>query len=136
MFGVNPPEPKVPRQIFSTGLNITQVEEIEVARQLTLIEFNIFAQINVQNKKKYFLLIFSKPTEFLNRSWSNPDLRHKAPHIMEMINRFEDLSNNVVTTILSDVSNKKNRAKVLERWIKIAEANVFLFHLIYTYFRI
>jgi hypothetical protein len=49
---VNPPEPKVPKQIFSTGLNLNQVEEIEVARQLTLIEFNIFNQINVINKKR------------------------------------------------------------------------------------
>jgi len=81
---------------------------MEVARQLTLIEFGIFVQIN--------------PTELLNRSWINPDLKHKAPHIMEMINRFHNISNYVIYNVLSsDVQNKKNRAKVLERWIKIAE---------------
>jgi hypothetical protein len=68
----------------------------------------------------------------LNRSWSTPDLRHKAPHIMEMINRFEEISNSVATSILtSDVTNKKNRAKVVERWIKVAEVRydfVFFSH--------
>jgi hypothetical protein len=46
VFGVNPPEPKVPRNIF-TQFNFANIDEIEIARQMTLIAFQMFAQIVV-----------------------------------------------------------------------------------------
>jgi hypothetical protein len=111
VFGVNPPEPKVPRNIFSPCLNLTHIDEIEIARQLTLIEFNIFCQI--------------VPTELLNKAWNDPDQKHKAPHIIEMLKRFDDVVNWVVTTINTSVdnTNKKinTKSRMIEKYIKIAE---------------
>jgi hypothetical protein len=48
VYGVHPPEPKVPKNIFSTSLTLAGIDEVEVARQLTLIDFGIFSQIMVR----------------------------------------------------------------------------------------
>jgi len=126
VFGVNPPEPKVPRNIFSPNLSLKDIDEVEIARQLTLIEYGLFSQI--------------VPTELLNKCWCDADKRHKAPHIMEMQTRFDDIANWVATTILtvdssgtpstgppstqssaSFTNTKKARARMIEKYIKIAE---------------
>lgn len=49
VFGVNPPEPKVPRIIFSPALTLAHIDEVEIARQLCLIDFDIFSQIVVKS---------------------------------------------------------------------------------------
>jgi len=107
VFGVNPPEPRVPRNIFSPTLSFNQLDEIEIARQLTLTEFNIFSQV--------------VPSEMLNLVWMNADSKHKAPHIMEMSNRFNELIVWVQFNILSIHDNKRNRAAMVIKFIKIAE---------------
>jgi len=107
VFGVNPPEPKVPKNIFSSSLNLTHIDEVEIARQLTLIEFEIFSQI--------------APTELLNRAWCDPDKRHKSPHIISLLSRFTTIANWVTATIVSVIDNKRNRARMIEKYIKIAE---------------
>lgn len=77
-FGVNPPESKVDRKIFSPGINVlAHVDEIEIARQLTLIEFNIFSQIVVLLSLSLLISVrmnLLQPTEYLNKAWSDADL--------------------------------------------------------------
>jgi hypothetical protein len=47
-WGKPPPEPKVSlRTIFSTSLDIMEIDEEEIARQLTLVEFETYAAIKV-----------------------------------------------------------------------------------------
>eukprot|EP01114_Cavostelium_apophysatum_P000982 TRINITY_DN10849_c0_g1_i1.p1 TRINITY_DN10849_c0_g1~~TRINITY_DN10849_c0_g1_i1.p1 ORF type:complete len:988 (-),score=251.34 TRINITY_DN10849_c0_g1_i1:62-3025(-) len=106
VFGVNPPEPKVPKGIFSPNINFSLVDEVEIARQLTLIEFNIFSQI--------------VPTELLNKVWIDPDQRHKAPHVLEMLNRFDNVVSWVAYSILT-ADSKRNRALMIVKFIRIAE---------------
>jgi len=107
VFGINPPEPKVPRNIFSPSLSLKDIDELEIARQLTLIEFSIFTQI--------------VPTEWLNKRWCDPDQKqHKALHITQMLSRYTDLTNWVIHTILT-TDTKKNRARMIEKYIHIAE---------------
>lgn len=48
----------MPKNIFSSSLSLKDIDELEIARQLTLIDFNIFALVT--------------PIEFLNRYATQP----------------------------------------------------------------
>ncbi|GAM22694.1 hypothetical protein SAMD00019534_058690 [Acytostelium subglobosum LB1] len=106
VFTMPAPEPKVPKNIWSTSLTIFDVDEEEVARQLTLIDFEIFSSI--------------KPSELLNQSWNKPKLRHRSPNVMLIINRFNEISQWVASIILS-FDKVKDRARVMSKIVKIAE---------------
>ncbi len=41
------PEPRVPKNIFSPSLSLDDVDEEEIARQLTIIQYQLYAAINV-----------------------------------------------------------------------------------------
>jgi len=71
-----------------------------------LIEFDIYMDI--------------KPSELLNQSWSKPKLRHRAQNVTRMIERFNQVSMWVATTIMK-VTKVKPRARVMAKFIKIAE---------------
>ncbi|KAJ3450658.1 ras guanine nucleotide exchange factor i-related [Anaeramoeba flamelloides] len=101
-----PPEPKVPKNIFSKNLKLFDIDEIEIARQITLIDFEIFSQI--------------KPAELLNCAWSKDKLKHRAKNVLHFILRFNQLSNWFSKLIL-DHEKVKVRAKVLTKVINIAE---------------
>jgi hypothetical protein len=49
-FNSEPPYPEVPKNIFSRTLFISDVAPVEIARQLTLIEFNLFSQVKVSRR--------------------------------------------------------------------------------------
>jgi son of sevenless-like protein len=55
----------------------------EIARQLTLIEFELFQKI--------------KPWEFLGLQWNKKDKDLKAPNILAMIQRFNQVQKNSFT---------------------------------------
>ncbi|KAJ6242096.1 ras guanine nucleotide exchange factor i-related [Anaeramoeba flamelloides] len=101
------PEPKVPKNIFSPTLSIFDIDEIEVARQITLIDFEMFSQI--------------KPAELLNCAWSKPRLKHRAKNILRLIERFNNLSNYLIHLIL-EKERVKQRVKAIQKIINIAEA--------------
>jgi len=50
---------------------------LELARQLTLMEWDIWEQL--------------KPTEFLGLSWTKSKKRERSPHILQMTERFNDV---------------------------------------------
>lgn len=77
----------------------------EVARQLTLKEFNMFRKI--------------QPKECLNQAWSKDNRKLKAPNIQQMIHWFNSLSNLVCFKILES-KNVKERAKNLSITIQLA----------------
>lgn len=105
-FSEKTPEPIVPRNIFSSKLTIHDIEEEEIARQLTLIEFDTYAAI--------------KPSELLNQSWNKPKLKHRAQNVARMIDRFNQVSMWVATMIMK-VAKVKPRARMMAKFIKIAE---------------
>ncbi len=78
---------------------------LEVARQLTLIDFEVFAKI--------------EPKECLNQSWNKEYRVTKAPNINEMIQSFNKLSNWVGTEIVQVVDLEK-RVQVMEKMIELA----------------
>ncbi|EFA74821.1 hypothetical protein PPL_11854 [Heterostelium album PN500] len=106
VFTTAAPEPKVPKNIWSQNLDIFDVEEEEVARQLTLIDFEIFSSI--------------KPSELLNQSWNKPKLRHRSPNVLTLITRFNEISSWTASLILSN-DKVKDRARNMAKIIKIAE---------------
>ncbi len=53
--------------------NFLQWDELEVAKQLTLIEFEIFSKIQA--------------IELMDLAWSKPKLKYKSPNVIDLINR-------------------------------------------------
>eukprot|EP00002_Diphylleia_rotans_P008724 TRINITY_DN1872_c0_g1_i1.p1 TRINITY_DN1872_c0_g1~~TRINITY_DN1872_c0_g1_i1.p1 ORF type:complete len:728 (-),score=130.63 TRINITY_DN1872_c0_g1_i1:227-2410(-) len=100
------PEPKVPKNVFSPTLEYTDVDEEEIARQLTLVDFALFAAI--------------QPSELLNQAWTKPKLKHRCPNLLRLIQRFNDLSAWVASSILQE-SKVKARCRIMARFIKITE---------------
>ncbi|KAJ3443842.1 ras guanine nucleotide exchange factor i-related [Anaeramoeba flamelloides] len=99
------PMPITPKNIFSPKLELEHVDEEEIARQITLIDFKLFSQIN--------------SCEFLKLAWRNEKYKHRAPNLIALNKRFNDLTEWVVTTILQ-CDKLRKRTKVLIRFIKIA----------------
>ncbi|KYR00579.1 Ras guanine nucleotide exchange factor [Tieghemostelium lacteum] len=105
-FKEAPPEPKVPKNIWSQTLDIFDIDEEEIARQLTLIDFEIFSSI--------------KPTELLNQSWNKPKLKHRSPNVLALIGRFNEISQWTASSILS-YSRVKDRTRIMTKFVRIAE---------------
>jgi len=102
----DPPEPKVPKNIFSPTLTFDDIDEEEIARQLCLIDFTLYEQI--------------KPSEFLIKGWTKPQYRSKAVNLLNMMRRFNDFTKWVASSLLNE-QNSKGRTKLLGRFLKISE---------------
>jgi len=63
---------EIQEDLPGVGIKINDLEPIEVARQLTILEYDIFKGI--------------KPTEFLDQAWLKDDKLKQAPGICEMAN--------------------------------------------------
>ncbi len=104
-FNSDPPRPLCTVD-NTAGLELGEVETLELARQITLMEFTLYRSI--------------RPWECLGQAWTKKASRdEKAPNIMAMIHRFNQVSRWVSTEILKHESLKK-RTAVLERFIQIA----------------
>ncbi|KAJ5074064.1 ras guanine nucleotide exchange factor i-related [Anaeramoeba ignava] len=101
-----PPEPKVPKNIFSPKMTFFDIDEEEIARQMTLAEFSIFSTI--QSK------------ELLNQAWNKPKLKHRAPNVLRMIYRFNDIALQVATAIILP-TKVRDRSRTLAKFIRVAE---------------
>lgn len=102
----DPPEPIVPPNFFSQSWSLLDLDEEELARQLTLMDWEIFERI--------------KPAELLNQAWSKPKLRHRAPNVLALIKRFNQVSGWVSTEIL-ECATIRDRVRVVTKFIHIAE---------------
>lgn len=84
--------------------NILDWPALEVARQITLIDFNIFKKI--------------EPKECLNQAWNSKNRETQAPNIAQMIKRFNKLSNWVGSTVVQ-TTDLDQRIKVVTKFIDI-----------------
>eukprot|EP01122_Echinamoeba_exundans_P011028 TRINITY_DN4253_c0_g1_i2.p1 TRINITY_DN4253_c0_g1~~TRINITY_DN4253_c0_g1_i2.p1 ORF type:complete len:584 (-),score=110.29 TRINITY_DN4253_c0_g1_i2:150-1901(-) len=103
------PEPKVPKNIFSPTLVIDDVEEEEIARQLTVVDFELYRMVQA--------------AEFLGRRWAVEGGR-SAPRLSRLLQRFDRVArwvaNQVVTA--STVGQKEKKVgKAIARLLKIAD---------------
>jgi son of sevenless-like protein len=91
-------------------LRISDLDVLEVARQLTLIETTTFNRIPV--------------AECLHKSWSSPDPAH-GPNIRQGIRLSNQISRWVQVSVLAE-SQPKTRASVIKFFIQVAEVRLCL----------
>lgn len=107
-FKQPPPASIMPKKPAAAGgyaaYELLDVDPVELARQLTLIDYDLFGQI--------------RPAELLNQSWNKPKLKHRSPHVLEMIQRFNTLSKWLCSQILKCESIKE-RTKVMQHVIHL-----------------
>lgn len=105
MFDQKPPKPFIPMNLKST-MTILDLHPEEVARQMTIIDSNLFRGI--------------KPQEFLNLGWTKSDKETRAPGILAMISSFNHVTYWISTEIISQ-QDLKTRATVITRFICVAQ---------------
>lgn len=110
-FQQPPPAPILPKVAVNgkpkAQLELMDIDPVELARQITLIDYELFGQI--------------RPSELLNQSWNKPKLKHRSPHVLEMIQRFNTLSRWLSGQILHTEA-LKDRIKVMQHIIKLGKA--------------
>lgn len=105
-FDSNAPEIKVPKNM-NENLTITDFDPEEIARQMTLIDFKIFASI--------------KPAELLNQAWNKEKQQHKAQNVITLIKRINEIGCLVATGILIP-KDPKIRAKMFTIYVGVASS--------------
>eukprot|EP01136_Pigoraptor_vietnamica_P010008 Opistho-1_new@47108 len=108
VFDSKAPQPILPPEIRSADQikSFLDIDPLEIARQLTLIESGLFALI--------------QPKECLDLAWQAKNNRELAPDILGMIERSNRVSNWVATEILKE-ETLKGRANIMRHIINIAE---------------
>eukprot|EP01129_Flabellula_baltica_P011800 TRINITY_DN5223_c0_g1_i2.p1 TRINITY_DN5223_c0_g1~~TRINITY_DN5223_c0_g1_i2.p1 ORF type:complete len:502 (-),score=95.97 TRINITY_DN5223_c0_g1_i2:91-1596(-) len=110
MLGFNPvsieshikyPSPILPK---IDEFELLDISPIEMARQLTLFDYSIFKHI--------------RKSEFINQAWNKE--QRKAPYLVLLIKRFNELNTYVTLSILREFDIRK-RAKIFSHWILIAK---------------
>jgi len=86
--------------------SITEYKAGAIARQLTLIEFEIFRHI--------------RPSEFLDQAWCKKSSESNAPNLLALIRRFNAVSGWVTSEIVV-VEKKDLRVKVVQKFIRVAK---------------
>lgn len=95
-------KPVIPKNIFNQGLVLDDIDELEIARQLTLVEHQNYCKIT--------------PIELLNNAWSNVKYKHRASNIIQSSIRFNKISAWIIETILQPHSlkiRKKNYIRAI-----------------------
>jgi len=103
VFSEPPPEPIFPNNPIRNFLDISP---IEIARQITLKDHELFAAIEA--------------SECLQCAWSGKRQKELAPNILRMIDTFNKNSSTVVTSIVKEESLKQ-RSNMLFHWITVVE---------------
>eukprot|EP00736_Rhodelphis_marinus_P010257 Rmarinus@m.3459 len=99
------PEPKLPKNLRDPNLGLMDVDSLELARQLCLMEL------------KYFKAI--KPYELLNQAWNKEKYKHIARNVLTFINNFNDVSSAISSVIVSE-PKIKDRVEVFTKCIQLA----------------
>ncbi|XP_064383914.1 uncharacterized protein LOC135332919 isoform X2 [Halichondria panicea] len=105
MFRDPPPPVKFPSANSTGLLTIFDFDPEEVARQMTIIDFTLFAKI--------------KPCELLNQAWQKAKYKHRAANILRLVDRINNLTLWVATTILSQ-RDVHERAKRISDFVQIS----------------
>jgi hypothetical protein len=102
-------------------MSMLDVDEEEIARQLTLVDFAIFSSIKVFRRLVAPLLSNTlQPTEFLNQAWNMPKLKQRSPNIICALQHFSYISVWVSNTILK-TERVKERARIMAKFIRVVE---------------
>ncbi|KAI7905098.1 ras guanine nucleotide exchange factor domain-containing protein [Cokeromyces recurvatus] len=88
-------------------VHVNDFDPAELARQLTLMENNLFCRI--------------RPNEMIGQEFKKKVGTSQAVHVKAMIQRSTQITSWVSDTILKETDTKK-RAQVLKYWIKVGDA--------------
>eukprot|EP01105_Mastigella_eilhardi_P009624 TRINITY_DN2264_c0_g1_i2.p1 TRINITY_DN2264_c0_g1~~TRINITY_DN2264_c0_g1_i2.p1 ORF type:complete len:832 (+),score=192.46 TRINITY_DN2264_c0_g1_i2:341-2497(+) len=102
---LNAPKPIVP-PVGVKLESVTDISSVEFARQITLMEFEVFTKI--------------KPRECFNLAWSKKGCETNSPNVLHFINNFNKVGQWVIASILGS-QNVKTRIKVLKTFLQIAK---------------
>jgi RasGEF domain/RasGEF N-terminal motif len=94
--GANNPEPYIPCR--SNNLQLIDIHPVELARQLTLHDFEVFKRI--------------RPVELLNGAFSKSDKEERAPTVLKLIETFNHTSFWVASEVVSQ-RKAKERVRVV-----------------------
>lgn len=104
--GVNAPPTIIPTQELDE-LDLTVLDPLEVARQITLMDEQAYKSI--------------APSECMNQSWNKPAICNDvSPNIIKMIGRFNATSNWAARLIVTE-ANMRKRKSITTRIIKLAQ---------------
>lgn len=92
----SPPPAVLPRVPLDT-VTLLDIPPVEVARQLTILDYRLFARIHCRS-------------ELMSRGWVSTKRSHECPNVLEMISRFNSTSAWVIDNILQP-ENPKDRAR-------------------------
>jgi len=107
VFTGEPPAPVLIQSITPANkMLIETYSPKELARQMTLIEYRLFAAIN--------------PSECVSQHWMSKRKEELAPNILRMISRFNDVSNWVASEIVK-CTDLTQRTKILRFVIEMCE---------------
>lgn len=98
------PFPKLPKKLNAIK-SVWDFDEEEIARQLSLVSMGLFSRIKLD--------------EFLDQKWSKPKLQSKATNLIGFINRFNQVANWVIGSIV-ECDRIKERVKRMEKVIRMA----------------
>ncbi|XP_017883242.1 ras-specific guanine nucleotide-releasing factor 2-like isoform X2 [Ceratina calcarata] len=91
-----------------TKENIETLSALEIAEQMTYLDHKIFISISSE--------------EFLGQAWMKADKATRAPHLLLMTKRFNEVSQLVVSEIIRR-SNLSARVAAIEKWAAVADIN-------------
>lgn len=97
---------RLPDSGSSPSSYIVRFTEPEISRQLSLIEYRIYQKI--------------KSSELLNQAWNSQKLNYRSPNVLELINRSNQLSQWVASTIVYH-QKPQDRAKIITKFISIID---------------
>ncbi|XP_043486896.1 ras-specific guanine nucleotide-releasing factor 2-like isoform X2 [Polistes fuscatus] len=86
--------------------SIETLSALEIAEQMTYLDHQIFVSIASE--------------EFLGQAWMKTDKATRAPHILLMTKRFNEVSQLVVSEIIRR-SNMSARVAAIEKWAAVAD---------------
>jgi hypothetical protein len=107
VFSSKAPKPLAPLdKPIKAEFNWMDYHATEIARQMTLIEYDIYTKIT--------------PFEFLENGWSRKDKEKRAPNILRMTKRFNMVSSWVQSQMCTR-ADFRERVHMLQRFIEVAE---------------
>ncbi|XP_029179159.1 ras-specific guanine nucleotide-releasing factor 2-like isoform X3 [Nylanderia fulva] len=94
--------------VIQSKESIETLSALEIAEQMTYLDYQIFVSITSE--------------EFLGQAWMKTDKATRAPHILLMTKRFNEVSQLVVSEIIRR-SNMSSRVAAIEKWAAVADIN-------------
>ena len=87
-------------------------EPIQIAQQLTLIDWEIFKELEISG--------------LINTAWTSPTRKYKAINVISLIRRVNQLSYWVASNIVV-LPTAAQREKLIKRFLRIADVLFFIY---------